>query len=72
MLTVERYARTRFWGLYENRQLLCVTVYKKGANAVKARIEGGVPLAAPAPLAPLPESLLSRGHARRKRVRVRY
>lgn len=44
MLTVERYARTRFWALYENRQLLCVTVYKKGAQAVKDRLERGVPL----------------------------
>jgi len=45
VLTVERYARTRFWALYENRQLVCVTVYKKGANAVKERIERGVPIA---------------------------
>lgn len=44
MLTVERYRTTRFWALYENRQLLCVTVYKKGANAVKDRIERNQPL----------------------------
>lgn len=50
MLTVERYRDTRFWGLYEAGQLLCVTVYKKGAEAVKTRIERGTP----APPPPLP------------------
>lgn len=39
MLTIERYRRTRFWGLYEAGELLCVTVYKKGALAVKERLE---------------------------------
>jgi len=39
MLTIERYRRTRFWGLYEAGELLCVTVYKKGAQAVKERLE---------------------------------
>ncbi len=39
MLTVERYRRTRFWAVYECGELLCVTVYKKGASAVKQRIE---------------------------------
>ncbi len=39
MLTIERYRRTRFWGLYEAGELLCVTVYKKGARAVKERLE---------------------------------
>ena len=29
----------RYFALYENGQLLCVTVYKKGAKAVKRRIE---------------------------------
>jgi hypothetical protein len=29
----------RFFALYENGKLLCVTVYKKGAVAVKRRIE---------------------------------
>lgn len=40
MLTVERYRKTRFWAVYECGELLCVTVYKKGANAVKERLEG--------------------------------
>lgn len=41
MLKVERYRDTRFWGLYEAGVLLCVTVCKKGAEAVKTRIERG-------------------------------
>lgn len=53
-LTIAHYRNTRFWGLYESGVLLCVTVYKKGAEAVRKRIESGEPLAAPA-LAPLPE-----------------
>ncbi len=32
MLTIERYPGSRFWALYEHGQLLCVTVYKKGAE----------------------------------------
>lgn len=43
MLTVERYRDSRFWGLYESGQLLCVTVYRKGAETVKTRIERGEP-----------------------------
>jgi hypothetical protein len=47
MLRIERYRRTRFWGLYEADELLCVTVYKKGAATVKERIERGVPFPLP-------------------------
>jgi hypothetical protein len=39
VLTVERYRKTRFWAVYDAGELVCVTVYKKGANAVKARLE---------------------------------
>lgn len=39
MFTVERYRKTRFWAVYESGELVCVTVYKKGANAVKQRLE---------------------------------
>ena len=39
MVTVERYRTTGFWAVYECGELLCVTVYKKGANAVKKRLE---------------------------------
>lgn len=55
MFTIERYRGSRFWGLYESGTLLCVTVYKKGAEAVKTRIERGEPL--PPPIRPTtPES----------------
>ncbi|HEX6087075.1 MAG TPA: hypothetical protein VF266_21270 [Thermoanaerobaculia bacterium] len=53
MLRIERYRGTRFWGLYEAGHLLCVTVYKKGAAAVKTRIERGTP----APPLPSPPSI---------------
>lgn len=54
MLSIERYRRTRFWGLYEAGELLCVTVYKKGAQAVKERLERS---AVPPPTSPpQPES----------------
>jgi len=39
MFRIERYGRTRFWALYEAEELLCLTVYKKGAAAVKERLE---------------------------------
>jgi hypothetical protein len=35
--TIEKW--DRFFALYENGELLCVTVYKKGALAVQRRIE---------------------------------
>ena len=38
MFTIERYKLTRFWALYEGRELVCVTVYKKGAIAVRDRL----------------------------------
>lgn len=37
MLEIQRYGK--FWSLRENGALLCVAVYKKGATAVKTRIE---------------------------------
>jgi hypothetical protein len=36
---VERYGGTRFWGLYEGDELLAVTVYRKGAEAVRTRLQ---------------------------------
>jgi hypothetical protein len=36
---VERYGGTRFWGLYEGDELLAVTVYRKGAEAVRNRLQ---------------------------------
>lgn len=39
-LRVERYRRSRFWAVYVNDELLAVTVYKKGALAVREMIGG--------------------------------
>lgn len=63
MLTVERYRSTRFWALYEAGQLLCVTVYKKGACAVRDRIERGAPTThAPDHAASVPPTSTARRH----------
>ena len=43
MLTYSRYKLTRFWAVYEDETLLCVTVYRKGARAVIDRVERGTP-----------------------------
>jgi hypothetical protein len=37
MLTYSRYGR-RYWAVYESGDLLCVTVYRKGALAVIERV----------------------------------
>jgi hypothetical protein len=39
LYTVERYRDSRYWALYDGGELVCVTVYKKGANAVKECLE---------------------------------
>lgn len=36
---IERYRRTRFFALYDKDGLVAVTTYKKGASAVKERLE---------------------------------
>jgi hypothetical protein len=36
---IERYGRTRFWALYEGEVLLVVTVYKRGAETVRDRLQ---------------------------------
>ena len=36
---VKRYEGTRFWGLYEGDKLLAVTVYRKGAEAVRNKLQ---------------------------------
>jgi hypothetical protein len=38
VFTIERYKLTHFWALYEGGELVCVTVYKKGAIAVGNRL----------------------------------
>lgn len=40
-LTIQRYG-DRFFALYEGQDLVCVTVYKKGALEVKRRLENSV------------------------------
>jgi hypothetical protein len=38
-MRVERYRKTRYWAVYEETgELLCVTVYRKGAAAVAERL----------------------------------
>ena len=34
MITIEKYGN-RFWAVYRDGELLCVTVYKRGAEAVR-------------------------------------
>jgi hypothetical protein len=36
---VERYGRTRFWALYEGDALLAVTVYNRGAETLRDRLQ---------------------------------
>ena len=43
MLTYSRYKFTRFWAVYDDGKLLCVTVYLKGAMAVVERLTGVKP-----------------------------
>ncbi len=38
LLSIERYG-DRFYALYDGEDLVCVTVYKKGALEVKRRLE---------------------------------
>jgi hypothetical protein len=56
MFRYERYKR-RFWAVYEDDALLCVTVYLKGALSVIERVTGVRPDAPPrkkrAPLPPI-------------------
>ena len=35
---IEREAKTRFWALYDGEELVCLTVYNKGAVAVQQRL----------------------------------
>ncbi len=40
-MKIERYGKTRFWALYdEDGTLICVTVYRKGAEEVLRRLQG--------------------------------
>jgi hypothetical protein len=37
-LWIERYRKTRFWALYDGDELVVVTLYKRGAQAVQQRL----------------------------------
>jgi len=37
MLEIQRY--NRYWAVYDNRDLVCVTVYRKGAEEVVKRLK---------------------------------
>lgn len=37
MLEIQRY--NRYWAIYDNRDLVCVTVYRKGAEEVVKRLK---------------------------------
>ncbi|HEY2091294.1 MAG TPA: hypothetical protein VGJ81_05365 [Thermoanaerobaculia bacterium] len=39
MFTIERWKLTRHWALYENGNLIRVTVYKRGAVSLRRRLE---------------------------------
>jgi hypothetical protein len=34
MIEVRKYRQTRFWAIYVDNELLAVTVYRKGAQAI--------------------------------------
>ncbi len=36
---VERYKRTRFFAIFDGEELLALTVYRRGANALRQKLE---------------------------------
>lgn len=50
MITATKYKKTRNFAVYLNGELLPVTVYKKGAEAVAATLQGFIAKASPAAL----------------------
>jgi hypothetical protein len=40
---VNRYGETRYWAVWVNGELLAVTVYKKGALAIRDKLSSMVP-----------------------------
>ena len=48
MLRIERYGNSRFWALYDGQDLVAVTVYKRGAQEVRRRLEARPPAEAEA------------------------
>lgn len=37
-ISISRYGRTRYWAVWINGELLAVTVYKKGAAAIRDKL----------------------------------
>ena len=48
MLQITRYHKTRFWALWDGRELVAVVVYKKGAVELLRRLAAQPPAAAEA------------------------
>ncbi len=48
MLRIVRYGKSRFWALYDGQDLVAVTVYKRGAQEVRRRLEAQPPAQAAA------------------------
>jgi len=61
MLRIERYGNTRNWAVYDGKELVVVTVYRKGAQEVLRRLQALAPPAAVPAAAPPPAR---RGRAR--------
>ncbi len=64
---IARYAHTRFWALWEDDELVCVTVYKKGALAVQQRL-AAAPRAAGEAAARQARALATQARGRARRV----
>lgn len=39
MITVKKWKDSRFWAVYDGDKLVCVTVYKKGAEEIQSRLD---------------------------------
>jgi hypothetical protein len=39
MLRIERYGKSRYWAVYDGKELVVVTLYKRGAQEVRRRLE---------------------------------
>jgi hypothetical protein len=55
MLRIERYGKTRNWAVYDEHELVVVTLYKRGAQEVLRRLQAlapPTPAAAPAAAPP--------------------
>jgi len=40
MITYNKYKKTRHWAIYLHGELICLTVYKKGAERVQEILKG--------------------------------